>query len=400
MSYGPSYFAAADAYEADIANAGVPGFLGPRDGTWLDWANTLARAAALVPSLQSRYLKVVIASHCHEDSLADMPVLEAMVRHSMALAGEAQDNDAFATGMIILDLARTLTPLGESRLQGRMLAEQGRILQNIGELDAARDLYAEVERLARWAEDGELLARAHAGIGTLARMRGDEGETHRRFDAVLAQPSSSQEMRELRIAARHELSAIASPASTCADSLALAWEMYVDEALDSSRRVEMLIDVARLLRLVGEPRASLNAHLTSLTTPTIRRLRLTTLSGGALAAAQLGERAIFEPLAEATERLVDHVGHQYEAADADRALAEAWFFVGENGQAGRLKRRGLARARGRFHDVEAELVALGTKQPTPTPRTSLPESARRARDAFAHDDSCALIAAARARPDW
>jgi hypothetical protein len=371
-----------------------------RDGIWLDWANALARAATLAPSLQSRYLRVVIASQYGDVSVGETSVVEAIVRHSMVLAAEAQDNDAFATGMIILDLARALTPVAHSRLQGRMLAEQGRILRNIGELEAARDLYAEVERLARWTEDGELLARAHAGIGTLARMRGDERESHRRFDAVLAQPPSSQEMRELQSVAKHELSAIGAPPSAHAEALALAWETYIEEPHGSSRRSEMLIDIAKLLRLVGEPRASLNAHLTSLATPTIRRLRLTALSGGALAAAQLGERAILEPLAEATERLVDHVGHQYEAADADRALAEAWFFVGENREAGRLKRRGLARARGRFHDVEAELVAIGSKEPAPTPRTSLPESARRACDAFAHEDSRALIAAARARPDW
>ncbi len=398
MRYEPSYFAAADAYEADVANARLTGTLGARDGTWLDWANALGRAATLTPPLQIRYLRVVIASH-GQDSAGDTSVGEAVVRHSIALAAEAQDNDAFATGMIILDLARTLTPVAESRLQGRMIAEQGRILQNIGELDSARDLYAEVERLARWTEDGELLARAHVGIGTLARMRGDQPESRRRFDAVLAQPPASPEMRELHAVARHALSAGSLEPSECAESLARVWELYAAEPAGSSPRVQMLLDIANLLRLVGEPRAALNAYLTLLAVPMVRRLRLTALSAGALVAAHAGERSIVEQLADATERLLEHVGHQHEVADAERALAEAWMFVGKNGEAGRLKRRAIARARGRFRDVEAKLIALGSTN-TSVESTPLPEFARQAREAFAHANSGEMIAAVSARPDW
>ena len=86
-------------------------------------------------------------------------------RRSRLLATEAEDAGAFALATAMLDFARILVGMGEFRLQGRLLAQQARILRKIGEMDLARELFDEVGDIGITHGDQELIARAHLGKG-------------------------------------------------------------------------------------------------------------------------------------------------------------------------------------------------------------------------------------------
>ena len=73
----------------------------------------------------------------------------------------------------MLDSGRVLVGVAEFSLQGRLLAQQARILRKIGELDLALELYEEVGEMGATHGDAELIALGHLGTGVVARVRGN-----------------------------------------------------------------------------------------------------------------------------------------------------------------------------------------------------------------------------------
>jgi hypothetical protein len=134
-----------DAYRADLSNAVKSGF-SERDGTWLAFGTILQRAASLplddrTPYLQSASLAIRDASHTVSlvaplsELARDGSSAGALCAVVAILATEAEEAGAFALATAMLDFTRMLVGLGEVRLQGRLLAQQARILRKIGEDD-------------------------------------------------------------------------------------------------------------------------------------------------------------------------------------------------------------------------------------------------------------------------
>src|SRR5262249_45923621 len=155
-----------------------------RDATWLAFGTVLQRAVSLQGDDRTAYLQsasgaVGGASQTRglSEPLAELArdgsSQDALCAVVLSLASEAEDGGAFALATAMLDFARILIGVTNPRLQGRLLAQQARILRKIGEDDLAHEVLDQVEELGEIHGDDELVARANLGQGILARIRGN-----------------------------------------------------------------------------------------------------------------------------------------------------------------------------------------------------------------------------------
>jgi tetratricopeptide (TPR) repeat protein len=246
-----------------------------------------------------------------------------------------------------------------ARMEGLLLAQQGRAARQIGALDAARELYRAAIRAARTAHAADVSARALLGLGVVANMRGNYPEARRSFRRAVsaARRAGSVEMRR---AAHQGLFIAAITARDLDTALAHGWAAVRQTAPEASdERAEALVNLAEVGFLAGEHRAALSACLGALELSDLARIRLPAISAAARAAAALGERRLLEHLARDVERTVNRSGQPYENAHALVGVAEALLTVGDARAAAYAERAAELASAGAFHELRlrAERVA-------------------------------------------
>jgi hypothetical protein len=138
------------------------------------------------------------------------------------------------------------------------------------------------------------------------------------------------------------------------------WTAYDGWLDDPSQQSLTLINLAKVCYDSGQYRAALNGFLLVLGKPLVSRLRLTALGNAALAAARLGETSIIDQVANQAIAMIDPRNDQYEVADLEVALAQAFFLSGDEIRGDAFKRRALERARaGRFFEILHEAEGIG-----------------------------------------
>jgi tetratricopeptide (TPR) repeat protein len=248
---------------------------------------------------------------------------------------------------------------------GVTLAHLGRVVRQMGELDAALTLYDAAAALAATAADDVLAARAAVGSGVIYGQRGNFPAARAAYKRALAlAPARSP----IAAGAHHGLMLAALAAGDLEDALGHAWRAFADAGDDADRRSEALCNLGGLCRRTGEHDAALHAFRAGLALTTNPRLRLGTLRNAALSAAQTGRRDLVVTFARETDAEIARVGQPYEVAQALLDLGESYRLVGDREEAAaRLDTsRDLAAMHG-FHEIvwraETARAALGTARP-------------------------------------
>lgn len=364
-----------DAYRADLSNAGRSR-LSDRDPAWLAFGTQLQRAISLPNAERTSYLRTASSQLAEESTqsaltsamgaLAGAPVEGAafhvaLCTAAMLVAEDAEDMGAFALATLMLDFARVLVGLDEIRLQGRLLAHQGRILRKIGEFDAALERYAEIADMGAIHGDQELVVRSHLGQGALARTRGNYPQSRAEYLAALNSAGATDPVQGLQVNAHHGLLVVAAIAKDF-DAALRHGSLALAVARTDDQRVELLLNLASVCYDVGQFRSALHGYLQVLAQGRIDRLRPAAFGGAVVAAARLHETGTVHTLTKAAASLLTHGRLEYELADMTREFAEAYSHLGDAEQYARHRQEALARARrGGFFEI---LHRLETFQPT------------------------------------
>jgi tetratricopeptide (TPR) repeat protein len=346
-----------DAYRTDLAAASRSDPFGERDQTWILFGSTLQRAVTLPADARDIYLSAALSQLLSRGANSSSSDVASAVE---AYSEEAEDAGAYALALVILDLGRGITPLVDVRQHGRFVARQARIHRKLGELDTALDLYEEVEASGLQNHDEELVCRGRLGKGIAARMRGNYPLAERFFRAVLESGGTSAAIREIKALAHHGMMIVAGVAKHYGTALQHGWMAYDLFAEWPARQSDMLVEISNVCNYTGQYRAALNGYLLVLGHPIVPRLRLTAIGGAALAAAHLGDAAVVHRLAAEGSAMIDPRNDQYEVADLERALAEAFYWLGEVRQGDTFKERATKRAiAGGYFEIVHEAESLG-----------------------------------------
>ena len=210
------------------------------------------------------------------------------------------------------------------------MAQQARVVRQIGDLETASDLYAMVLELGKLHDVPELLVRGHVGAALVAETHGNFPMARSEYQEALAHGETVPRVAAM---AHHGLMVAASKAGDLGTAFRHAWAAFEGVAGDPVRRVDLLINLAELARKAGEARVALRAFRTALEHAELSRFRLPALSGAAHSAALLGERETVESLAAQAEHEAATSGMPYEIARLWRELAEAFLALDDTGRA-------------------------------------------------------------------
>lgn len=277
--------------------------------------------------------------------------------------GEPRDVVAAARGVVedmeragAFSLARTtlmsLLPSAAAdgpAAHGLALAHLGRVVRQMGDLDAAIELYEAAAALATTAGDDALAARAAVGMGVIYGQRGNfpaSRDAYRRALAV-APPGTP-----IVAGAHHGLMLAAIAADDLATALAHGWRAFADAERTAERRAEALLNLGSLCRRVGDHAAALRALQACLALAPVPRLRMNALGSAALTAAQSGRPELVPGFVAEADEAVAAISLPWESASVQLEIAEAVAETGDLAGAAKRARAALSLAeRHRFFEL-------------------------------------------------
>jgi tetratricopeptide (TPR) repeat protein len=304
---------------------------------------------------------------------------ERLAAFAMARAADMERAGAFRLAYVtLLSLHLALPGLTES-VRGLVIAQQGRVARQFGDVRLAREHYEEALRVGRRTETGEVTVRALLGLGVLANMRGNYPEARRLFRAVLRR-ASTPSLPLHTAAAHHGLMLGALAASDATRALHHAWLAFRNTGDDPDRQADMAINLGEICLRIGEYRAALTSYRVALAQTSLARLRLAALGGAVLAATRAREPGMLARLAREAEVEIARAQQPFESAQTLVELAEAFELAGATEKAASYRDRAAETAeRGGFYEVihRADSVAARLVARTESSRLSLDERAFR-----------------------
>lgn len=365
-----------EAYRSDLErNAGQEDF-GPSDTLWLLVAHCLGRVSRAHPDSQGE-LAVLCAKALREFSapqtaLGDQLALNlemvyfglgnfttvdganALARGVRGFASQMCEAGAYSTGYTTVALARQLVASASPRELGLLAADQARIARQLGDFEAAEDLYQVAEGLATRGDDALLASRVATGRGTLARMKGNYPLARELFERalVLAEKSGSDDVTFI---AHQGLTITSAVAEDINAALRHGWAAFEHAGGDRTRQSEALSNLAQLSLMAGYPKAALSGFAAALNRTHALRVRLPQLGGAALSAGRCGDSSSLEKMASEIDRATELSALPYENAQAFLCLAQAFALAGDVRRATRYREttRRIAKSRGFFELMHA-----------------------------------------------
>jgi tetratricopeptide (TPR) repeat protein len=366
-------YPALEAYRRDLAATPGRASFGDADAYWLAVTQGLWRVAQLPPDERRSALETFAGSL----AAAGEPDLETL---RAAMAGLLDDDpDALAITAVLrwaaaveragalhvaysaLAALRELVPERHHRAHGLILAQQGRISREVGDLSTAADLYAQAERAGRECDDAEVTVRSVLGQGVLAVIRGNYPAARAHFRRALG-VAKTHGLQVHASAAHHGLLRAALAAGNLEAALLHGWDAFRNAGGDRHRQADMLVNLGEVCLLVSRPAAALRAYRTALRLTSLPSIRLGALGGAVIAAARLGDRGALDELSHETEQTFSHVAEGYEHAVTMVELAEAFAILGDAPRRDVYRTRALQLAEERgFYEVvhRAETITRG-----------------------------------------
>ncbi|HJR64377.1 MAG TPA: tetratricopeptide repeat protein [Gemmatimonadaceae bacterium] len=328
-------------------------------------------------------------------TLGDQRGAEQLAAFVMTRAAAMENVGAFRLAYAtLLSLHRALPGLAEPA-RGLVIAQQGRVARQFGDVRLAREHYEEALRVGRRTGTPDVIVRALLGLGVLANMRGNYPEARRLFRAVLRR-ASAPSLASHAAAAHHGLMLGALAASDLARALDHGWAAFQDTGKDPDRHADMAINLGEICLRLGEYRAALNSYLVALAGTSLARLRLAALGGAVLAATRAREPGTLARLAREAEAEIARAQQPFESAHTLVELAEAFELAGATERAASYRDRAAETAeRGGFYEVihRADSMAARLAARAESSRLSLGERSSRivrAIEALPIDESASI----------
>lgn len=365
-----------EAYRSDLERHPGQDEFGPSDTLWLLVAHCLGRVSRAQPEAQQELAtlcsKALREFSAPQSRMGDHLALNLdLVNYGLAhyarpdganslsrgirgFVSQMCDAGALATAYTTVALARQIVESGSSRERGLLAADQARIARQLGDSDAAEDLYEAAERIACDANDAAVLSRVSTGRGTLARTRGNYPQARELFERALSLAEVAG-CDDVRFIAHQGLTIACAMANNISDALRHGWATFELAGSDSTRQAEALSNLAQLSLMAGYPRAALSGFSAALSRSHTLRIRLPQLGGAALSAGKCRDAASLERFAAEVERVTELSALPYENAQAYLHVAQAFAAIGDGRRANhyREQTRRIAKARGFFELMHA-----------------------------------------------
>jgi tetratricopeptide (TPR) repeat protein len=381
-----------DAYRSDVARNRTTEDFGGGDTVWLLTAHCLSRlnrasfedldllgtqcasalrdftdptsGGATLSEAEIADLCLVVDGFARVRERAGADVLARGIR---GMARRMTEAGALSMAYTTVDLARRVADRAPDRERGLLAADQAMVARLLGDLEAADELYRQVEAVGDRSGDFIVLARAYIGRGVVDRVRGNYPRSRIYFERGL-ELSESVKAQDLVRLANHGLMICHAIAKNFDRALQHGWTAYTLSVGQDAEEVEALSNLAQLSLDAGYPAAALRGYAAVVGRTTSARVALASLGGVAMAAAHSGDLAVLERAGSAIESRVAVSALPYENAQALCQLAEAYSLVGlpESSEKYRAAARKLAKSRGFFeilHKTDSEQVA----KPVPIP---------------------------------
>ena len=302
---------------------------------WVRTAVTLERAVRSRGSVRETSLRQFLDDegiHTLPEVGVPYPFIEKVARNE---ASQMEEWAFLRLAYTTLSALSAILPDAMILERGRVLAQRARVAYKLGATVAARVYYEEVEALAAAGSLPELKGRALIGFGVLAEFAGNFPASRSLFTQVLALEGAAADSVSM---AHHGLMVAAAEAADFDRAIQHAWSAYSGAETDSQQS-DMLVDLAQLLLLVGQPAAALCGFASALARQLSPRAALPALGGVALAAVGAREtesaRAVVRLVAAQTEALIASLGGgtspamPYHSASALTEVSEALSAVDE-----------------------------------------------------------------------
>lgn len=305
------------------------------EARWLRTAVILDRAARERGSRREASLRQFLDDEgVHPLAGAGIPY--AYIANAARARAEQMEDWAFLR-LATTTLAAVSAVLPDTMIleRGRVIAQRARAARNLGEKVASRLYYEEVEALGVAGALPELLARAWVGQGLLAQVAGNIPLARGFFQRVVNFEDAGGES----ISVAHQgLMVAAAQVSDFDAAVDHAWSAY-EGAASKTQQDAMLVDLAQVLLLAGQPQAASCGFAAALARHPHPRNALPAFGGAALAAVGGREkgraRAVVRVVAARVESLVSTLGGgprpmiPYQSASALVEVSEALRAVGE-----------------------------------------------------------------------
>jgi len=325
---------ALSAYRRDLERTPDVVRFGDDDSKWLQLALRVEQATA--PTRRPLRPGAMLARHT---VLRPRPLLAAAEK--MEAAG------ALTLAYTILAAARRVWDSADSLSAGTAIFRQARICRNFGATQAAENHYSFLFSFATRHRLPELRGRALIGKGIIRTLEGDPAAGRRWFRK--ARSAASGNATAIGVSYHAEMVAALAQGDH-SQALVSGWKALATGALERHDEAGVMNNLAAVALDAGRPRAAMRAVLLALRKTSHSRVRLTSYSKGALAAARLGQEATVEKFAARLISTAARVNFPLDELEARSELALAFASIG-----GTIKARRLARS----VRAEAEQLQLG-----------------------------------------
>jgi tetratricopeptide (TPR) repeat protein len=358
-----------EAYRRDIARLDGQPF-GPDDGRWIAAATLLQRYTES-DGAERREIGRRLASHlAYETELT-------FCSAGLQLAHEIEEAGALHLATAWLALLEQSIPTDHALDFGRVRATRARVARRLGDVEAARVFYADVEQVGESRAEPELTARAWIGYGVIAIERGNYPEARRWYEAaalVADDTGCAAESSQAHGGLMH----VYAKAGDMERAIVEGWRAFDAMPRDDSRSSELLNNLSQALYDTGQFATALRGFGAAVRRATHPRILLAALGGTATAAGALGRETIVEAAAARIERIV-RTAWSHPVALAYLDLSDAFSMLGETSRSAEFRQaaRELAEANSYYEllyraaepsatrpvaAVPAPLVSTTTKQ--------------------------------------
>jgi tetratricopeptide (TPR) repeat protein len=348
-----------EAYRRDIARLGGPAF-GPDDGRWVAAASLLQRYTESSGADQ-REIGSRLAVHLAFET--ELTFCSA----GLQLGREIEEAGALHLAMSWLTLLERTVPNNRTLDIGRLRAARARVARRLGDVEASRELYAQVEQLGESHAEPELTTRAWVGFGVIALERGNNPEARRWYEAA-ALVADDTGCRDESSQAHQGLMIVFGKAGDTERALIEGWRAYRASAADDERSAELLSNLSQVLYDSGQYAVALRGFGAAVSRATQPRILLGALGGVALSAGMLDRADVVDAAAARIERLI-RAAWSHPVAVAYLELSDAFAMVGDTRRSIEYRKRALSLAEANSNH---EVAYRASEPPSARPRAADP----------------------------
>jgi hypothetical protein len=277
-----------------------------------------------------------------EPATGRVPRDSALARHSalrpdrlLALTERMEAAGALTLAYTTLAAARRVWDTSDPASAGVAISRQARICRTSGATPAAENFYTYLSSFATRHRLPELRGRALVGRGIIRTLAGDPAAGRRWF--VKARAAAAGNRVAIGVSYQAEMVAALAQGDH-SQALVSGWKALSTGALKSHDEAGVMNNLASIALQAGHPLAAMRAVHHALRKSSHPRVRLTAYSKGALAAAQLGRKAMVEKFAARLVATAASANFPVDELESRSELAVAFAHVGETAKARRLAR--------------------------------------------------------------